>query len=341
MGELSLELWQLELRYVALRTQGINAERRLLASLLESGQQVPIVVFAEAAGGFVVVDGYKRVRCARKLRWDTVRATSWDLGEADALILERVLRSAGSGNALEEGWYLRELSERFGLSQQELARRFSRSVSWVSRRLSLVGELPQVIQQGVLTGQIAAHAAMKFLVPLARANRADCLRLYDLVRGRELSSRQMGRLWAAYRSGGKTRELLLQSPGLVLKIDQSVTTEQALFGELLRLRAGARRARQSVEQGVRLEIDERHRGYKALERAQADVQALMSHLEQEGTDAGRGHAHDGAEAEAAGARHTADRSSPRDLAGSGSGSHQERHESSAGSGESREGRGAP
>src|SRR5918994_7438674 len=66
---LDLEFHQLELRYEGLRVRRPAAERRLLSSLAERGQQVPIVVVAASEPGrFVVIDGYKRVRALRLLR---------------------------------------------------------------------------------------------------------------------------------------------------------------------------------------------------------------------------------------------------------------------------------
>jgi hypothetical protein len=50
-----------------------------------------------------VVDGHKRVRTLRRLRQDTVRATAWELSEADALVLERRLRAGESDSAIEQG----------------------------------------------------------------------------------------------------------------------------------------------------------------------------------------------------------------------------------------------
>jgi len=56
------------------------------------------------------------------------------------------------------------MEQRFGYGLDELARRFDRSVSWVSRRLALVELLPEAIQQQVREGRIWAHLAMKFLL---------------------------------------------------------------------------------------------------------------------------------------------------------------------------------
>ncbi|HTT21570.1 MAG TPA: hypothetical protein VMG82_21765, partial [Candidatus Sulfotelmatobacter sp.] len=64
--------------------------------------------------------------------------------------------------ALEQSWLLLELKQRFAFSLEELARRFGRSVSWVSRRLALVQELPDVVQQRVQRGEIVAHGAAKY-----------------------------------------------------------------------------------------------------------------------------------------------------------------------------------
>ena len=71
----------------------------------------------------VVVDGYKRVRALRQLKSDTVLATAWDLGEADALVLERLMRVGDGEGPLEQGWLLRELETRFSIPDVKRARR--------------------------------------------------------------------------------------------------------------------------------------------------------------------------------------------------------------------------
>jgi ParB-like chromosome segregation protein Spo0J len=87
---MDLEFHQLELRYESLRSREPEREKRLLVSLSERGQQVPIVVVSIGEGAsYVVIDGYKWVRALRRLRSDTVAATRWELGESDALIFDR------------------------------------------------------------------------------------------------------------------------------------------------------------------------------------------------------------------------------------------------------------
>ena len=172
---MEVELHQLLLRYERLRKHHPRAERTLLASLAEIGQQTPVVVVAEAER-FVLIDGYKRVRALRRLAHDVVLVTRWELEEVEALLLERGLRR-GSEDALDQAWLLGQLQERFGYSLEELARRFEHNKSWVSGRLALIQTLPESIQEQVRLGALSAHAAMKYLVPLARANAAACAQL--------------------------------------------------------------------------------------------------------------------------------------------------------------------
>ncbi len=228
-----------------------------MASLAEIGQQVPVVVVRGAAPEqFVLVDGYKRVRALRRLGQDLVAVTCWDLSEAEALVLDRLMRTGEGATALEQGWLLHELTVRFELALEDLGRRFARSASWVSRRLALVEELPATIQAHVQRGELPAHAAMKHLVPLARANPEACARLVAAIAGKGLTNRQIGQLYAVWRDGlPAIRERALTAPLLLLKARQALGTVPEDEGRLLMddldmLAAVARRARRRLRQGV-------------------------------------------------------------------------------------------
>ena len=58
------------------------------------------------------------------------------MGEAEVLVLERSLRFSERDTVLEQGWLLAEIEQRFGYGLDDLAHRFDRSTSWVSRRLA-------------------------------------------------------------------------------------------------------------------------------------------------------------------------------------------------------------
>jgi len=134
---------QLEFRQLDRRWEHL---RRLLASLADGGQQTPIVVVdAGPPDRYLVIDGHKRVAALEELGRDTVEATVWAMSEAEALLLSRSLRFSPQESALEQGWLLAEMEQRFGYGLDELARHFDRSTSWVSRRLALVELLPEAI----------------------------------------------------------------------------------------------------------------------------------------------------------------------------------------------------
>lgn len=298
---MELELSQLELRYERLRRRDPRRERQLVASLAELGQLLPIVVLAaDGAGRYVVVDGYKRMRALGRLRRDTVRATVWELEEAEALLLERVMRTTDREGPLEQGWVLRELRTRFGLSLEELARRFDKSPSWVSRRLGLVSELPEAIQEHVRAGTLAAHAAMKYLVPLARANRPDCLRLAAALATRRASTREVGALYAGWLGGSPMRELVLADPWLFLRAQEEARRAEApvqsaveqLTDDIGALGGIARRAHRRLRQGLagRLAPLERAEVRRCHLQAKGDTEALFARLEKEVGDARPEHA---------------------------------------------------
>src|SRR5204863_9669843 len=151
---MKLEFHQLDRRYEHRRARNPDRQRWLMTSLAASGQQTPIVVIAvsKSANQYLVIDGYKRVEALEQLGRDTVEAVVWEMSEADALVLDRSMRFSEKETALEQGWLLQEMEQRFGYSLEDLARRFDRSVSWVSRRLALVEQLPETVQQRVRAG---------------------------------------------------------------------------------------------------------------------------------------------------------------------------------------------
>src|SRR5437867_5796433 len=284
---MKLEFHQLDRRYEHLRARSPERQRRLLVSLAASGQQTPIIVVA-VSDRYLVIDGYKRVAALEQLSRDTVEAVVWDMNEADALVLDRSMRFSEQETALEQGWLLQELEQRFGYSLEDLARRFDRSVSWVSRRLALVEQLPETVQQRVRAGEISAHVAMKYLAPVARANPNDCQRMADAFSKHRFSSRQAGELYAAWRdTSASIRQRILDSPELFLKVHQQVSPQppspaEELLRDLTMIvaitnRAGRRLARAAPLMGN----TEFESAQRKIECAVRDLTHLAERIEKE------------------------------------------------------------
>src|SRR5208337_2564733 len=230
---MQLEFHQLDRRGEHLRVRHPARQRQLLASLAEAGQQTPIVVVASEgqADRYLVIDGYKRLAALQQLGRDTVEAVVWPLSEAEALVLDRSLRFSEHETALEQGWLLAELEQRYGYGQEELARRFDRSTSWVSRRLALVDLLPEALQQQVREGKLSAPVAMKFLVPVARVSLDDGERMAAAFVQQHCNTRQAGQLYAVWRDASPlVRQRLLDQPELFFKAQPQAQPQPSTAG---------------------------------------------------------------------------------------------------------------
>jgi len=317
---MQLEFHQLDRRWEHLRVRHPARQRRLLASLADCGQQVPIVVVgAEGqADRYVVIDGYKRIAALEQLGRDTVEAVVWPMGEAAAVLLERSLRLSEHETALEVGWLLAELEQRFGYSLDELARRFDRSVSWVSRRLAMVELLPESIQQQVREGKITAQVAMKFLVPVARQSLEDCQRMAAIFAEHHCDTRAAGQLYAAWRRGSAAiRQRLLEDPALFFKTQRQEKAPPGTGAEMIRdlemVSAIVNRAHRRLAGEAALEVDppQRAAARQQIERIEKQLQRMAEKLLPEQTsdvepstthhDSGVAHAGNGEARDRAGA----------------------------------------
>ena len=261
---MQLEFHQLDRRWEQLRVRHPSRQRRLLASLADSGQQTPIVVVAAEgqADRYVVIDGYKRIAALEQLGRDTVAAVAWPMSESAAVLLDRSLRLSEQETALEVGWLLAELGQRFGYGLDELARRFDRSVNWVSRRLALVEILPEAIQQQVREGKILAQVALKFLVPAARQSLEDCQRMAAIFAQHHCDTREAGQLYTAWRKGSPAiRKRILDAPDLFFKAQRQAQdkapagTGAELLRDLEMMAAIVNRAQRRLAGGAAIDLD--------------------------------------------------------------------------------------
>lgn len=255
---MELEFHQLEQKYAGLRIADAARTARLVASLCEHGQQQPVLVVRGEDERYVLIDGYARVAALGELKRDTVRATALELSEAHALLLAFRLERNRARSVIEEAWLLRELVNTHAIAQRELGAMLGRSASWVSRRLALVDVLPAAVEQAVRRGAVAAQAAMKCLVPLARANKGQCERLVANLGNRRLSVRQMAKLYAGWRAGNAgQREGIVERPLLYLDLeerepktprDPGTEREQRLVRDLGMLSGICRRSREALRE---------------------------------------------------------------------------------------------
>lgn len=220
MSTAEVDLHRLELAYADLRVLDRRHVAKLAGDIAAEGQRQPVLV-VECESRLVLIDGYCRVAALRLLGRDTAIALKLALTERDALLFAYRSSSGRRRFALEDGWLMRELIERFAMKQTDVALLLGRSDSFVSRRLAIVVQLPDSIQQAVRNGLIGAHAAQRSLVPLARANREHAERLVANLGGLRPTTRQLAAIYAAWRAAdAETRERIVGHPALFLKAVQ-------------------------------------------------------------------------------------------------------------------------
>ena len=206
VATVQLDLHRLELRFEATRVADQAAVKRLADSMQESGQVVACIAAGPAPDArWVLMDGYRRVAALRRLGRDTAQVQCWacPLEQALAQILARS-RSRPFA-AIEEALLLRELIDAHGLSQRQAARLCARDVSWVQRRLVLLGALSQELVQAVRSARISSWAASRIVAPLARANSEHARALLASLDTQPLSTRELNAWFQHYQGAQRSQ----------------------------------------------------------------------------------------------------------------------------------------
>jgi ParB/RepB/Spo0J family partition protein len=228
---LTLEWHRLELRFAATRLAPRQSLAGLERSLAEAGQLRPLIAVPAPQPAtptrFVLIDGYRRLGALRRLGRDTAWVEVWACDTARALVALLAHAQSRPFEPLEQALLLRELAREGGLSQHALARALGRDVSWISRRLALLTALSEPLLAAVCAGQISTWAAVRVLVPLARANPAHAEALLAALRQAPLSTRELGRWLAHYQeASAATRERLVAHPALFARAEQARADQQ-------------------------------------------------------------------------------------------------------------------
>ena len=213
-----VDLHRLELRFAPMRIVDASAVQRLANSIHEYGQLVACIAAQEpGTAALVLIDGYRRVAALTRLGRDTALVQCWSspVGQALAQMLARSMSRAFA--PIEEALLLRELIDTHGLSQREAAHQCARDASWVSRRLALLGELPEALVRAVRTAQVSSWAATRIFAPLARANTAHASALLHGVQANRLSTRELHTWFEHYQRAQRSqREHMAQHPRLFI-----------------------------------------------------------------------------------------------------------------------------
>lgn len=165
MAQQVIDLNTNELQPNPLQPRGVIAPESimdLVDSVREHGILEPLVV-AHTPAGYQIVAGERRWRAAKLANLETVpvivKETS-PQGMLEMALVENVQRE--DLNPLERARAFERLIEEFSLSHAEIAKRISKSGSYVSNTLNLL-DLPDALKDGVLSGLISEGHARALL----------------------------------------------------------------------------------------------------------------------------------------------------------------------------------
>lgn len=216
----SVERSSLDLRYEGYRLRDDAREARLLSSIATRGIEEPLEG-VDTSEGRLLLNGFKRFRCATKLGIECVPYVSLGEDEASGILsLMRVSTDKALG-ILEQARFIVDLLSLHGLSVAEVAQTLSRSKAWVSMRRGLLEEMSSTVQQALFRGAFPIYCYMYTLRQFRRMNGVSSQMdsFVQAVAGKGLSVRDIELLAQAYFRGPASLREAIDEGKLVWSLD--------------------------------------------------------------------------------------------------------------------------
>ena len=217
-----VELTSLDLRYESFRLKQAALEERLLGSIAQRGIEEPLEG-VEVGVVSVLLNGFKRRRCAAKLRMARVPYVS--LGGDEVVGIMNLLRLSNNRalSLLEQAAFVGELKTVQKISVAQIAADLSRSKAWVSMRLGLMTEMSQAVREQLFSGAFPVYSYMYTLRQFMRMNgvkREQIEEFLAAVSGKKLSVREIEQLAHGYFRGPESFRQEIRKGNLALSLEQ-------------------------------------------------------------------------------------------------------------------------
>lgn len=226
-----VEISSIDISLEQTRYKDAAVERRLLSSITEQDILDPLQVTAGETGHtYLLLDGFKRYRCARKLKLGMLPVNCIGQDAASGILTFIRRDESGGITTIEQAALVETLNRRYGMSIYDIAIHLGRSPSWVSMRLGMLENLSPLIRKKIMTGAFPVRAYMYGLKGFTRVNRISSERLdafVEAVSGKKLGTRDLITLGQAYFKGGKLIEQLITSGDLRQALQMMKSDSQA------------------------------------------------------------------------------------------------------------------
>jgi hypothetical protein len=215
----NIEIIQIDRKYEGFRVQSPSREKILLGSIAEIGITDAICgVISKDKKKYILLDGFKRLRCAIKLGQTQILFTNIGEDEAEGILQLIRVSNNKSLTMLEQAKLVEELKEIFSLSVAEIALRLQRSKSWVVVRLQVLSEMSPKIMEEIIAGRFPLYSYIYSLRPHRRisesASNKDIENFVSKVSGHGFSTREIGLLSDGFFQGGSRMKQEIESGNL-------------------------------------------------------------------------------------------------------------------------------
>lgn len=198
-----VEITNLDLRYEKYRMKSSTADKILITSILNNGIRDPLRGVA-TNDAYILLDGFKRYRCAKHLNIGKVPFNSLSNDEALGIIELLRISNADSLTILEQANLIDELKTVHMMSTGEIARLLEKSKGWVSMRSGMINEMSDCVKDNILSGKFPTYSYMYTLKSFIRMNgisKEEVDEFVKAVAGKDLSIRNIEILAHGYFNG--------------------------------------------------------------------------------------------------------------------------------------------
>jgi len=199
-----IETSSLDLRYEGYRLKSGRVEKALLSSIIEHGIRDPLQGVDLEDGIRILLNGFKRYRCAEKLNISVVPYRSF--GSDEPLGIIKLIRISNSKtlNIMEQAKLIDELQNVHDMCNDDIAGLLEKSKSWVSMRAGLLGEMSEYVMKRIFAGDFPVYSFMYTLRQFIRMNSISKQEIDEFVKvvsGKELSIRDIELLASGFFRG--------------------------------------------------------------------------------------------------------------------------------------------
>lgn len=227
-----LEISTLDLRYEPYRMKNGAQEAKLLSSIMQKGIEEPLEG-VDLNESHILLNGFKRYRCARKLHLETAPYLSIAEDEVMGIIALLKISNTKSLGLLEQARFVDDLKHVHKMSVAEIAQHVGKSKAWVSVRLGLISELTDKIRDKIFRGDFPVYSFMYTVRPFMRINKVSPQEVEDFVlavSGKKVSVRDIEQLAHGFFRGPLALREQILSGNLALPLEHMREISEAKEG---------------------------------------------------------------------------------------------------------------